>query len=166
MRAPKPTLESALLEQAARHAQQYLGSVADRHVGATAFGDELRAWLGTPLSENGEDAGHVIAQLAQAGERGTLASQGPRYFGFVIGGSLPVTTAADWLVSAWDQNAQMYIMSPIGAVVEEIASDWLKDVFRLPSTWSVGFVTGAQMANFTALVTARHHVLSKVNRSE
>src|SRR6478736_1173616 len=125
MRAPKPTLESALLEQAARHAQQYLDSVADRHVGATASGDELRQWLATPLSENGEDAGHVLAQLAQAGERGTLASQGPRYFGFVIGGSLPVATAADWLVSAWDQNAGLALPTPAASLVEEVAGAWV-----------------------------------------
>ena len=162
MGAPKPILDSPLLEQAARHAKQYLDTIADRHVGALASGDELRSWLASPLSENGEDARHVLDQLAQAGERGTTASQGPRYFGFVIGGSLPVATAADWLVSAWDQNAQVYVMSPIAAVVEEIAANWLKEVLGLPATWSVGFVTGCQMANFTSLIAARHHVLHKV----
>src|SRR4051812_37918108 len=159
MSAPKPILDSPLLEQAARHAKEYLDSIADRHVGARATGDELRGQLGGPLQESGEDASAVLQQLAHAGERGTVASQGPRYFGFVIGGSLPVTTAADWLVSAWDQNAQMYIMSPIAAVSEEIAGGWLKEVLGLPATWSVGFVTGCQMANFTSLIAARHHVL-------
>ena len=124
-----------------------------------ATGAELRGWLATPLSETGEDAAYVLEQLAKTGELGTVASQGPRYFGFVVGGSLPVTTAADWLVSAWDQNAQMYAMSPIASVVEEIAAGWLKEVLQLPATWSVGFVTGCQMANFTSLIAARHHVL-------
>ena len=104
----------------------------------------------------------MIDDLARAGQNGTTASQGPRYFGFVTGGSLPVATAADWLVSAWDQNAQVYVMSPVAAVVEEIASEWLKDLLGLPPTWSVGFVTGAQMASFTALLAARHHVLREV----
>ncbi len=117
--------------------------------------------LRRPLSEDGEDGGQVLDDLARAGQNGTTASQGPRYFGFVTGGSLPVATAADWLVSAWDQNAQVYVMSPVAAVVEEIAADWLKEIFGLPSTWSVGFVTGAQMANFTSLLAARHHVLRK-----
>jgi glutamate/tyrosine decarboxylase-like PLP-dependent enzyme len=103
----------------------------------------------------------VLDDLARAAERGTTASQGPRYFGFVTGGSLPVATAADWLVSAWDQNAQVYAMSPLAAVVEDIAADWLKELFGLPGTWSVGFVTGAQMANFTALLAARHHLLQR-----
>src|SRR3954468_20926205 len=101
MSAPKPILDSALLEQAARHAKQYLGTVADRPVGASASGDDLRRELASPLSEAGEEASLVLERLARAGERGTMASQGPRYFGFVIGGSLPVATAADWLVSAW-----------------------------------------------------------------
>ena len=154
---------SPLLERAARHAQQYLETIHERHVGALASGDDLRKVLRRPLSEDGEDGGQVLEDLARAGQTGTTASQGPRYFGFVTGGSLPVATAADWLVSAWDQNAQVYVMSPVAAVVEEIAADWLKEIFGLPSTWSVGFVTGAQMANFTSLLAARHHVLREVD---
>lgn len=73
-----------------------------------------------------------------------------------------MTTAADWLVSAWDQNAQVYVMSPLASVVEGIAAKWLKDLVGLPAVWSVGFVTGAQMANFTALIAARNHVLRQV----
>ena len=152
-------VHSPLLARAAAHAGQYLSAIHDRHAGASASGDDLRRLLGRPLSEGGEDGGQVIDDLARAGQDGTTASQGPRYFGFVTGGSLPVSTAADWLVSAWDQNAQVFVMSPIASVVEEIASEWLKELLGLPATWSVGFVTGAQMATFTSLLAARHHVL-------
>src|SRR5918995_143795 len=150
---------SSLLRRALSHATEYFATIGERHVGATASGDDLRRLLARPLPENGEDAGRVVDDLARAAQNGTTASQGPRYFGFVTGGSLPVATAADWLVSAWDQNAQVYVMSPFASVVESIAADWLKDVFELPAAWSVGFVTGAQMANFTSLIAARHHVL-------
>ena len=152
---------SALVARAAAHAQRYLESIHERHAGALASGDELRQILQVPLPENGEDDARVIDDLARAAVNGTTASQGPRYFGFVTGGSLPVATAADWLVSAWDQNAQVFIMSPLAAVVEQIAADWLRELFALPATWSAGFVTGAQMANFTALLAARHQVLKQ-----
>lgn len=156
-------IHAPLLARAASHAEQYLSAIHERHVGALASGDDLRQLLRRPLSESGEESGQVIDDLARAGQNGTTASQGPRYFGFVTGGSLPVATAADWLVSAWDQNAQVYVMSPVAAVVEEIASDWLKDLMGLPASWSVGFVTGAQTANFTALLAARHHLLRNVD---
>jgi glutamate/tyrosine decarboxylase-like PLP-dependent enzyme len=91
-----------------------------------------------------------------------VATQGPRYFGFVVGGSVPAATAADWLVSAWDQNAGVYVLSPLAAVVEQIVAGWIKELVGLPQTWSAGFVTGCQMANFTSLAAARHHVLRKV----
>ena len=152
-----------VLARAAQHAGQYLNTIHERHVGALASGDDLRRLLRCQLSDEGEDGRQVIDELARAGQKGTTASQGPRYFGFVTGGSLPVATAADWLVSAWDQNAQVYVMSPVASVVEEIASDWLKDLLGLSPTWSVGFVTGAQMATFTALIAARHHVLRNVD---
>src|SRR5262249_53243082 len=155
-------LTMELLERAARHATRYLSTIRDRHVGATRSGDELRQLLNVPFAETGEDPASVLDARARAGADGTVASQGPRYFGFVDGGSLPVATAADWLVSAWDQNAQVYAMSPIASVVEAVASTWLKAIFGLAPHWSVGFVTGAQMANFTGLIAARHHVLQQV----
>jgi glutamate/tyrosine decarboxylase-like PLP-dependent enzyme len=152
---------SDLLARAASHGRDYLAGISERHVGATASGDELRARLRRPLSERGEEPALVIDELARAAVDGTSASQGPRYFGFVTGGSLPVATAADWLVSAWDQNAQVFVMSPLASVVEEVAGEWLKDVLGLPAGWSVGFVTGAQMASFTGLLAARSHVLAR-----
>src|SRR5262245_7918527 len=117
--------------------------------------------LGGPLPARGDDPLRVIDAMAEAGRTGTVASQGPRYFGFVTGGSLPAAIAADWLVSAWDQNAQMFAMSPIAAVVEQIVAEWLKELFGVPAAWSVGFVTGAQMASFTAILAARHHLLQQ-----
>lgn len=115
--------------------------------------------LGQALPETGDDPEVVIDELARAGWEGTTASQGPRYFGFVTGGSLPAATAADWLTAAWDQNAQVYAMSPIASVVEAIVAQWIKDLLGLPAAWSAGFVTGAQMASFTALAVARSCVL-------
>jgi glutamate/tyrosine decarboxylase-like PLP-dependent enzyme len=146
-------------DRAAAHAHAYLSTIGERTVGATLSADELRSRLGGPLPPRGDDPIHVIDLLAEAGRTGTVASQGPRYFGFVTGGSMPAAIAADWLVSAWDQNAQMFVMSPIAAVVEQIVAGWLKQLFGLPEGWSVGFVTGAQMATFTALLAARHHLL-------
>ena len=153
----------ALADRAVSHACDYLDTVGERPVKASFTGDDLRARLGLggPLPAAGEDPLRVLDAIAEAGTRGTIASQGPRYFGFVTGGSLPAAMATDWLVSAWDQNASMFVMSPIAAVVEQIVAGWLKDLFGLPAAWSVGFVTGAQMANFTALLTARHHLLER-----
>jgi len=149
-------------DRAAAYARAYLSTIGERTVRATLTGDELRSRLGGALPRRGEDPVHVIDVLAHAGQAGTVASQGPRYFGFVTGGSLPAAIAADWLVSAWDQNAQMFVMSPISAVVEQIVAEWLKELFGLAAGWSVGFVTGAQMATFTALLAARHHLLHHV----
>ena len=148
-----------VLRAAANHAESYLDGRASRPVNATTTGDELRAALGGPLAAGGVPDGEIIDRLAAAAAQGTVATQGPRYFGFVVGGSLPVTTAADWLVSAWDQNAGIYALSPFVSVIEQVASSWLRDLADLPPDWSVGFVTGCQMANFTALAAARHHVL-------
>ena len=148
-----------LANRAAAHAHAYLSTIRERPVKATLSADDLRSRLGGPLPAHGADPMQVIDLLADAGREGTVASQGPRYFGFVTGGSVPAAIAADWLVSAWDQNAQMFVMSPIAAVVEQIVADWLKELFGLPATWSVGFVTGAQMASFTSLLTARHQLL-------
>ena len=103
----------------------------------------------------------VIEALASAGVTGTVASTGPRYFGFVVGGSLPAALAADWLVSTWDQNAGIFVLSPLASTIEQIAGSWLRDLAGLPATMSFGFVTGGQMANFTSLACARHGVLRK-----
>jgi glutamate/tyrosine decarboxylase-like PLP-dependent enzyme len=149
-----------LLDLAARHAQAYLAEVGNHSVGATATPDQLHAALGGPFPETGDDGTRVIDALAAAAATGTVRMQGPRFFGFVVGGSLPVTTAADWLVSAWDQNPCLYVMSPLVSTIEDIAGSWIQEIAGLPPSWSIGYVTGCQMANFTALAAARHHVLA------
>jgi glutamate/tyrosine decarboxylase-like PLP-dependent enzyme len=150
-----------VIQLAADHANSYLDTVAERRVPAAAASRELHTALGGPLPTRGEAPEGVIERLAQAGMRGTVATQGPRFFGFVIGGSVPAATAADMLVSAWDQNAGIYVLSPLVSVVEEITAGWLLDLAGLPSRWSTGFVTGCQMASFTALAAARHDVLEQ-----
>jgi glutamate/tyrosine decarboxylase-like PLP-dependent enzyme len=99
--------------------------------------------------------------LAREGDRGIVATAGPRYFGFVVGGSLPVAVAADWLTAAWDQNAGLYVLSPANSVIEETAGRWLAELFGLPSGVSVGFVTGCQAANFSGIAAARHALLER-----
>lgn len=151
-----------LLDLARAHASEYLQRLPERHVGARASREELLSALRAPLPRRGEDGGAVIDLLAAQGERGTVASASPRYFGFVIGGSHPVALAADLLTSAWDQNAGIYATSPLAAVAEEVAGEWLLELFDLPRGSGVGFVTGCQMANFTCLAAARHGVLRRV----
>jgi glutamate/tyrosine decarboxylase-like PLP-dependent enzyme len=107
------------------------------------------------------DPRRVIAELARAVEPGLMATAGGRFFGFVIGGSLPAALAADWLTSAWDQNAGLYVAAPAASVVEEVCAKWLAELFGLPEGNSFGLVTGCQMANFTALAAARHRVLEQ-----
>src|SRR5438067_10960552 len=140
---PDPELLAEALELAAA----YLRGLPARPVGPPADARALRAALGGPLPDAGVEAREVLRALAEAAEPGLVASAGPRYFGFVTGGSLPAALAADWLASAWDQNAAMAVMSPAAAVVEEVAAGWLLELFGLPQTASVGFVTGGQMAN-------------------
>ena len=103
----------------------------------------------------------MVEALAEGAEPGLVASAGPRHFGFVIGGSLPAALAADWLVSAWDQCAAFHSLSPAAAAIEEIAAEWALDLLGLPAGAGVGFVTGAQGANTTALAAARHAVLER-----
>ncbi|CAN5432993.1 aminotransferase class V-fold PLP-dependent enzyme [soil metagenome] len=148
-----------ILRRTADLAIGFLEGLPQRHVGATADLATLRSTLGMELAEDGVDAERVIDDLARDADPGIVAMAGPRYFGFVIGGSLPVTVAADWLTSAWDQNAGLYVSAPAHSVVEETAARWLLDLFGLPPSASVGLTTGCQMAHFTALAAARRAVL-------
>jgi glutamate/tyrosine decarboxylase-like PLP-dependent enzyme len=153
---------TSLLLSVQRHAEAWFASLNARPVRATITADELRKVLGGPLPTEGIAPEVVAESLARMGMQGTVASAGPRYFGFVVGGSLPAALAADWLVSAWDQNAGIYALSPLVSVVEQITGAWLLELAALPESMSFGFVTGCQMANFTALAAARHKVLSNV----
>jgi glutamate/tyrosine decarboxylase-like PLP-dependent enzyme len=148
-----------VLDDAVRLARTYIDSLDSRPVDATADLDELRSRLARPLTETGEDPRAVIADLAADADRGLVASAGPRYFGFVIGGALPAALAADWLTSAWDQNGGGYVPSPALSVVEETAAHWVRELLGLPPDCGIGFVTGCQMAHFTCLAAARHAVL-------
>ena len=150
----------APLARAAELAREFLDALPTRPVRESATLAELRRALALPLPDDGVAAVRVIDDLARAADPGLVAMAGPRYFGFVIGGSLPVATAADWLTAAWDQNAGLYVDSPAAAIVEDVAAGWLLDLFGVPATASVGFVSGGQMANFTCLAAARHAVLA------
>ena len=151
-----------LLHQTADLAADFLDGLPTRPVRATASHDELVATMGGPLADRGEAAGEVVDHLATIADPGLIASAGPRYFGFVIGGSLPAALAADWLTSAWDNNAGLYAIGPSASVAEEVAAEWLIDLFGLPAGSSVGFSTGATMASFTALAAGRHRVLERL----
>lgn len=145
-----------LLLRAAEIASDYLERLPERPVGSTATVDDMRRALGGALPQAGESAESVLGHLARGADPGIVATAGPRYFGFVVGGTLPVTVAVDWLTSTWDQNAGLFVLSPANAVAEETAGGWLRELFGLPAGASVGFVTGCQAANFSALAAARH----------
>jgi glutamate/tyrosine decarboxylase-like PLP-dependent enzyme len=150
-----------LLTRARDLATAYLAAVHQRHVGGRATRDKLAAGLGGPLPEHGSDPIEVLTALAREADPGLVATAGPRYFGFVTGGAVPVSVAADWLASAWDQNGALYVMSPAVSVMEDVVSAWLLELLGLPGASSVGFATGAHMANFTCLAAARHEVLRR-----
>jgi glutamate/tyrosine decarboxylase-like PLP-dependent enzyme len=151
-----------LLERTAARAAEFLHGLPHRPVRATASVEELLDALGGPLPDEPSDPVEVVERLARGAEGGLVGSAGPRFFGFVIGGSLPATLGADWLTSTWDQNAGLLAASPAAAVVEAVSAEWVLDLLGLPPDASVGFVTGATMANFTGLAAARHHVLAEV----
>ena len=150
------------LGEAFDHALAYLEGLPARPVTSRASLAEMRAALGGPLPERPLEAREVVAALATAAEPGVVASSSGRFFGFVIGGATPAALAADWLTAAWDQNAGLHVLGPAAAVVEEVAGGWLAELLGLPAGVSVGFVTGAQMANFTALAVAVREVLGRV----
>ena len=153
---------SALLRHTAERSIDYLDGVAERPVGRPVAAAGLRAALGDgPLAARGEDPQAVIDALVDGADRGLVASAGPRYFGFVIGGSLPAALAADWLTSVWDQNAFSYVSSPAASVIEEIAGRWVREVLGIPEGASVGFTTGATTSNMIGLAAARNAVLAR-----
>jgi glutamate/tyrosine decarboxylase-like PLP-dependent enzyme len=148
-------LDADLLARTVRHAEGYLTSLPERHVGARGTADGLRV----PLTDEGVAAATVIDELVAAADEGIVASAGGRFFGFVTGGTLPPALAADWLTATWDQNGGMYACSPAASVAEEVVESWVLDLLGLPDKASVGITTGAQMANVTCLAAARDTVL-------
>ncbi len=149
------------LDRARRHAGHWLDSLDSRPVVAAGTIEEVASALGRTLPDTGSDAASVVDLLARACEPGLTGMPSGRFFGFVIGGTHPAALAADWLVSAWDQNAALRAVTPAHSAVEDVVGDWILDLLGLPSTASVGFVTGATMANFTALAAARDDVLRR-----
>jgi glutamate/tyrosine decarboxylase-like PLP-dependent enzyme len=158
---PTASAWDGALDAAIDNARAYLAGLPSRPVSAQATVDELRRALAVPLPEEGVDPAKVVHDLAERAGPGLVATGSPRYFGFVIGGALPAALAADWLTATWDQNAGLYAGGPTAAVVEEVAGRWVLDLLGLPPSASFGFVTGGQMANFTALAAARHAVLAR-----
>jgi len=149
----------ALLQRTAELASDFLESLDDRPIFPTASPAELREALGGPLPDEPTDAEDVLENLAAAADRGIVAIPSGRYFGFVIGGGLPAALAADWLTSAWDQNAGLYACGPAASVVEQVVREWVTDLLGLPDDASIGLVTGTQMGSITALAAARFRVL-------
>jgi glutamate/tyrosine decarboxylase-like PLP-dependent enzyme len=148
-----------LLDDAAARAQRYLDGLDARPVRPDPDAVRRLAAWDVPLPDEPTPDGDVIASLDALGSPATMAMAGPRFFGFVIGGALPVTVAASWLASAWDQNSGLFAPSPGTAELERIALGWLVDVLGLPPGTGGGFVTGATVANLTALAAGRHAVL-------
>jgi glutamate/tyrosine decarboxylase-like PLP-dependent enzyme len=149
------------LERAKTHALRWLSSMPARPVGPVATADELAVQFAAPLEEQPTDAGVVVDELARIADPGLMSMPSGRFFGWVIGGTLPAALAADWLVSAWDQNAAMRLATPATAAAEEAAAGWLLDLLGLPAGSDVGFTTGATMSNFVGLAAGRQYVLEK-----
>jgi glutamate/tyrosine decarboxylase-like PLP-dependent enzyme len=150
-----------VLDVAVERARRYLTDAPDRPVREEASVDELRSLLDAELPQVGEDPATVVDALAEAAEPGLITLASPRYFGFVIGGTLPAALAADWLVSAWDQIASLYVCGPSASVAEEVAGRWVLDLLGLPEGAAFGLTTGGTMANFTGIAAGRHAVLDR-----
>ena len=152
-------MSRALLESAAQRSLRYLGELAERRVAPAPEALEALRGFDTELPAAPVDPETVLDLLDRLGSPATVASAGGRYFGFVIGGSLPAALAANWLAGAWDQNAVMAVTSPAAAKIEEVALRWLLDILSLPRESGVGFVGGDTMAMFIALAAARRALL-------
>jgi glutamate/tyrosine decarboxylase-like PLP-dependent enzyme len=150
-----------LLNLTAETAARYLENLEDRSVAPSLEAVAGLTELDEPLPEMPMEAGCVLEALDRIGSPATTGMAGRRYFGFVIGGSLPAALAANWLAGAWDQCPGLFAASPIGTVLEEVSLGWLLDVLKLPVGSGGAFVTGATVANFTALAAARHAVLAR-----
>lgn len=152
----------SLLEDAAQRAIAYRESLPERRVSAT---DEAVAEVNAfveELPEEGVPDEEVLAELDEFGTPATIAMAGPRFFGFVIGGSYPVTVATNWLTTAWDQNVGMQEVTPAAAMLEYVSLSWMRSLFGLPDETAGAFVTGATIANFSSLAAARHRVYADI----
>lgn len=152
---------STIISDAAQRAERYLSQVHARRISPTAAALQALNTLDIPLQDGPLPAQQVLAELDEYGSPATLFTTSPRFFGFVIGGSLPAALGANILAAAWDQNASLRLTSPVASLLEETANRWLVDVLGLPTGTAASFVTGATMANFTCLAAARHAVLAQ-----
>ena len=150
-----------VFETAYRHAREYMGSIPQRAVMPSDEALQKLPLLREPLPLHGEPAADVIDQLHNFGSPNTVASTGGRFFGFVVGGALPVAIAASWLASSWDQNAGTWVLSPIAGDLEAISGEWMLELFDLPRDAVFGFVTGATMATFSSIAAARSALLRR-----
>jgi glutamate/tyrosine decarboxylase-like PLP-dependent enzyme len=151
----------ALLRRTADLAADFLDSLEDRPVFPQASAADLREALAVPLQDEPLAPEQVVEELAAAADPGLVAMPSGRYFGFVIGGGLPAALASDWLATAWDQNAGLYVGGPSASIVEQVVREWVCDLLGLPQHASIGFVTGTQMGSVTALAAARYRVLER-----
>jgi glutamate/tyrosine decarboxylase-like PLP-dependent enzyme len=149
------------LRRAADLGLEFLDGLDERHVGARTDATGLRERLGTALPDGPTDAVTVVEELAAAVDPGIVATAGPRYFGFVIGGALPAAVAADWLTAAWGQNGALHALSPAAAAVEEVAGRWMLDLLGLPAEASFGLTTGAGIGSAVGLAAGRHALLAR-----
>ena len=151
----------SLLHETADRASRYLADAADRHVAPRPTDIANLEALGGMLPQSPSDPAQTLALLDNLGSPATVVSAGPRFFGFVVGGSLPAPLAANWLAAAWDQNAALQISSPVSAKLEEIALKWIVELLGLPTGSGGGFVTGTTMANLCGLAAARTTLLAR-----
>ncbi len=151
----------AALRRAAEIGLDYLAGLDERHVGAHADAAALLPRFPAALPEDGMDPVAVVEELAEAVDPGLVAAPGPRYFGFVIGGALPAAAAADWLTTAWGQNAALHALSPAAAAAEQVAGAWMLELLGLPASASFGLPTGAGLGNAVGLAAGRHAVLAR-----
>jgi glutamate/tyrosine decarboxylase-like PLP-dependent enzyme len=153
--------EDKILQRVLDETTGFLSGLDERPVAARTDVDQVAEALGGPLAQQGTDPLEVVEELIAGAEPGLLATPSGRFFGWVIGGVLPAALGADWLTSAWDQNAGLLVSSPAAAGAERVATGWLLDLLGLPSASAVGYVTGGMMANFSCLAAARHEVLRR-----
>jgi glutamate/tyrosine decarboxylase-like PLP-dependent enzyme len=156
-----PLEDSGALERALYHAREHLRNLDSAPVGPGGDLESMRRRLAKPLTEEGIPADRVIDELVADCAGGIVGCAGGRFYAWVVGGAVPASLAADWLTSAWDQNAGLYASGPAAAIVEEAAGAWLKDLLQIPAHASFAFVTGCQMAHVTCLAAAIHRLLSQ-----
>ena len=151
-----------ILHDAAKYAHDYLNRLEKRPVFPSESSIQQLQNLTSSLPLSGKGNEQVLKELHTIGSENTVATNGGRYFGFVFGGTLPASLAANWLTTAWDQNAVFKISSPVVAHLEKIAGEWLLQLLQLPESSAIGFVTGTTMANFSGVIAARYHLAKQM----